>query len=159
MSDIIEFQLYDWLEDHDILEYEDEDDDEDKSGNYIIHSFGRCENGQSVYCKIINFTPYFYILLPNNLQNKKKLYLDQVLKNLEFYLKSKYIRIYSKFKSTLIKIELAKSKSSEGFTNNEELYFARLIFNNYDGFKKYRYYLENNEISINSINEITYSFN
>ena len=160
MSDIIEFQLYDWLEDHDTLDIDEDEDDEDVDalGNYIIHSFGRCENGKSVYCKIINFTPYFYILLPNNLQNKAKDYLDQVLKNLEFYLKSKYIKIYYKYKATLIKIELARNKSSEGFTNNKELYFARLVFNNYDGFKKYRYYLENNEIAINSINELKHPY-
>jgi DNA polymerase elongation subunit (family B) len=153
MCEYINFQLYDWSEDHEIIN-NDEDEDDDISGDYIIHSFGRCEDGKSVYCKIINFTPYFYILLPNNLQNKKEEYLYLVLNKLHNYLTSKYVKVYSKYKSKLIKIELAKNKSSEGFTNNKELYFARLIFNNYDGFKKYRYFLENSEIIINTIDEL-----
>ena len=63
----LEFQLYDYQEDHQF-----DDDIEDDIGVYIIHAFGRCADGKSVYAKIKGFTPYFYILLPNKLQNKIK---------------------------------------------------------------------------------------
>ena len=68
----LEFQLYDWLEGHD---YSNQESDEDNPGEFIIHSFGRCSSGESVYAKITGYTPYFYILLPDKLQNKSKSYL------------------------------------------------------------------------------------
>jgi DNA polymerase elongation subunit (family B) len=140
----IEFQLYDWLEDHD-----EDNDDEDTSnpGNYIIHSFGRCADGKSVYAKITNYTPYFYILLSNRLQNKSQSYLKDFLKKLEDNFKNNK-KIYYKYKSTLKEVQLLKLKRAEGFTNDKEYYFARLVFDNADGLKKYRYYLENNDIYI-----------
>ena len=65
-----EFQLYDWMEDHEPEDIEsDEEDSEDeptKNLHYIIHTFGRTMEGKSVYMKIVNFTPYFYIKLPTN---------------------------------------------------------------------------------------------
>jgi hypothetical protein len=73
----LEFQLYDWLEGHEEIKDEDGecDCDEDIPGQFVIHSFGRRDDGKSVYAKIINFTPYFYMLLPNKLQNKNKVEL------------------------------------------------------------------------------------
>ena len=67
----LEYQLYDWLEGHEKKIDEDGecDDDEDLPGDFIIHSFGRCDDGKSVYAKIIGYTPYFYFLLPNKLQS------------------------------------------------------------------------------------------
>ena len=65
----IEFQIYDWQEDHEFDE-EDDDDDSDKNsndiGSYIIHTFGRTLEGKSVYMRVINYTPHFYIKLPLN---------------------------------------------------------------------------------------------
>ena len=59
-NESLEFQLYDWSEDLYITNNESENN-EDNIGKYIIHCFGRCENGKSVYAKIIKFEPYFYI--------------------------------------------------------------------------------------------------
>ena len=144
----IEFQLYDWVDDH-------EKNSDDDIGTYIIHSFGRCEDGKSVYAKIINFTPYFYILLPNNLQNRSKSYLENVMKELLNHFTNKNNnKVYYKYKQTLKDIQLLKLKIAEGFTNDTEYYFGRLVFTNYDGMKKYKYYLENNDININTINEL-----
>ena len=81
----IEFQLYDWLESHDNIKDEDGDYDgeEDMPGEFIIHSFGRCDDGKSVYAKITNFTPYFYILLPNKLQKKSKSDLELIVSEIK----------------------------------------------------------------------------
>jgi len=154
----LEFQLYDWLEGHQLPVDEDGDFDEDDDlpGEFIIHSFGRCDNGKSVYAKIVGFTPYFYFLIPNKLQNKPKSQLEEMMKKIEFYFKSKdNKKVFYKFKSTLKEIQLVKLKRAEGFTNDREFWFARLVFNNADGMKKYKSYLENNEISIPSIPELT----
>jgi hypothetical protein len=40
----IEFQLYDWLEDHDKLECDSDGESGDIPGDFIIHSFGRCDD-------------------------------------------------------------------------------------------------------------------
>jgi hypothetical protein len=62
----IEFQIYDWVEDHEVLNFDDTPD-EDQVGEYIIHLFGRCMDGKSVYAKVLGYTPYFYILLPKKI--------------------------------------------------------------------------------------------
>ena len=155
--DSIEFQIYDYLESHEqIKNNESDDEDNDIPGNFIIHSFGRCEDGKSVYAKIIGYTPYFYILLPNRLQNKQKIVLENIIKEMETFFKSKDNRkVFYKFKSTLKEIQLIKQKKAEGFTNDKEYYFARLVFNNSEGMKKYKSFFENNDISIPKVSELS----
>ena len=147
----LEFQLYDWLEGHE-TNNDDSDSEEPSPGDFIIHSFGRCDNGKSVYAKITGYTPYFYILLPDQLQNKSKSELDKSIKKLEEFLKgSDNKKIFNKFKSTLIEIHIVQLKKADGFTNEKLFYFARLVFNNADGMKKYRYFIEGNDVYINGL--------
>ena len=142
----IEFQLYDWVEDNYICNQSEEEDD-NNIGKYIIHAFGRCEDGKSVYAKITDYTPYFYILIPEKYQNKDKQYLNEFKDKLLKFIKSKYNRnVYYKYKNSLIDIELKKLKKAEGFNNDKKYYFLRLIFNNSEGMKKYKYYFDNNNI-------------
>ena len=155
MQNSLEFQLYDWLEGHEEV-INDDSDNENLPGNFIIHSFGRCFDGKSVYAKIINYTPYFYILLPNKLQNKTKAYLEEVVKKILLFMKSKdNKKVFYKFKSTLKELQLIKLKRAEGFTNDKEYWFARLVFTNADGMKKYKTFIENNEITIPGVMELT----
>jgi DNA polymerase elongation subunit (family B) len=149
----LEFQLYDWLEGHEVPNDDNSDGEEnDNPGNFIIHSFGRCDNGKSVYAKIIGYTPYFYILLPDKLQSKPKSELDKIVKNLEEYLKSnENKKLFYKFKSTLLEMQVIQLKKAEGFTNDKLFYFVRLVFNNADGMKKYRYFLEGNDIYVKGL--------
>jgi DNA polymerase elongation subunit (family B) len=126
----LEFQLYDWVDGHDNCE------DDDNVGNYIIHIFGRCENGESVYAKVEKYEPYFYIKLPNKLQNKSKQDLEVFADELKNHFNS-CKKINSKYKKTLIKLSLYRSKIADGFTNNKEFNFIKLVFNNFDGMKKY----------------------
>ena len=144
----IEFQLYDWLEGHDVSNNNSDDEElNNNPGNFIIHSFGRCQNGKSIYAKITGYTPYFYILLPKDLQKKSNNELKRVVKKLEDYLKgNENNRIYNIFKSTLIEIQLVQLKNANGFTNDKQFYYAKLIFNNADGMKKYRYFFEGNDV-------------
>jgi DNA polymerase elongation subunit (family B) len=151
----LEFQLYDWLEGHEAIKDEDSEYDDDLPGQFIIHSFGRTDEGKSVYAKIINYTPYFYILLPNKLQNKPKSEIEQIVKKIREYFKGKDNKVYYKFKSTLTELQPIKLKRAEGFTNDKDFWFVRLIFSNADGMKKYKNYLENNEITISTIKELS----
>ena len=159
----LEFQLYDWLESHDAVKDKDEDGDydgeDDLPGEFIIHSFGRCDDGKSVYAKITNFTPYFYILLPNKLQKKSKSELEIIVSEIKKYFKSKdNKKVFYKFKSTLNELQLVKLKRAEGFNNDKEFWFVRLVFTNADGLKKYRNYLEYNDISIPNVKELIKPF-
>jgi DNA polymerase elongation subunit (family B) len=157
----LEFQLYDWLESHDVVKDEDGDydGDEDLPGEFIIHSFGRCDDGKSVYAKITNFTPYFYILLPNKIQKKSKHELKIIVSEIKNFFKSKQNKkVFYKFKSTLNETQLVKLKRAEGFNNDKEFWFARLVFSNAEGMKKYRSYLEYNEISIPNVKELIKPF-
>jgi len=153
--DNLEYQIYDWYEDHQKVIIDSDEDDEDIPGDYIIHTFGRCINGQSVYAKITDYTPYFYILLPLSLQDKDSKVLNKFKSTFEKFIKTdKNVRIYYKYKLTLKEIEFKKMKCCEGFTNDKEYYYLRLIFTNYDGMKKYKNYFENNDIVIPSILEL-----
>jgi len=134
-----EFQITDIRE-------KNEDGDEDCVGDYIIDLFGRCEDGKDIYVKVINYRPYFYILIPEELQNKSKFELEMYVQKLEKYFKSNECKIKYIYKDSLKELQIIKLKSAEGFTNNEESYFVRLIFNNSDGMKKFRWYIEQNTI-------------
>jgi len=147
----IEFQIYDWVEDHEVLNFDDTPD-EDQVGEYIIHLFGRCMDGKSVYAKVLGYTPYFYILLPKKFQNSNDDEIDKFIKSLKYYFYSNECKVFYKYKHTLKTIELVRQKKAEGFTNDSEFNFLRLIFNNYDGMKKYKSFIENNKISVSSYN-------
>ena len=143
----MEFQIYDWMEDNTVSTSNSDSEDNNDPGHYIINTFGRCQDGKSVYAKIVNFTPYFYILLPDNVQDYPTYKLEILKKKIFKYLKDNK-KIYYKYKSTLIEAQLLKFKKAEGFTNDIEYYFIRLVFNNSDGMKKYKSFLENNDIMI-----------
>jgi DNA polymerase elongation subunit (family B) len=143
----LEFQIYDFIEDHEIDDTDTEDDHK-KLGDYIIHVFGRTEQGESVYAKITGFTPHFYISLPEEWDLLSSKDINKKLTQLKDYLLSRdNKKIWSKFKDSLIDIELIKKKKAEGFTNEKEFNFAKLIFNNSIGMKKFSYFFDN-EIQI-----------
>ena len=60
MNQLLEFQIYDWMEDH------EKPMNNFVLGNYIIHIFGRTMDDHSVYAKVKGFQPYFYIELPED---------------------------------------------------------------------------------------------
>lgn len=151
----LEFQLYDWLEGHDILSNDTSDEEiSNELGNFIIHSFGRCNNGKSIYAKITGYMPSFYILLPNDLQSNSKNQLNKIVKKLENFLKSDdNKKIYNRFKSTLVEMQVIQLKNANGFTNDKLFYYVRLVFNNADGMKKYRYFFESNDIYLSGLSK------
>ena len=81
-----EFQITDIRE-------KNEDDNDETVGDYVIDLFGRCENREDIYVKVINYRPYFYILIPEELQNKSKCDLEMYVEKLKTYFKSKDCKI------------------------------------------------------------------
>lgn len=154
----MQFQIYDYVEDHEKLDGSDSDSEENSNElpKYIIHVFGRTMDDKSVYCKVRNFTPHFYIRLPSSWRKgeaKTKLTL------MEKWLKSfENKKVWKKFREGLLSIDLVSRKEAIGFTNEKEYLFARLIFNNSYAMKKYRYMIEQNKIFIPRVTNKEYQF-
>ena len=147
----MEFQIYDYVEDHEKLEEEEESASESNSETnnlprFIIHVFGRTLEGKSVYCKLENFTPHFYIKLPSKWTKKEA---KQKIKVMEDWFKSyDNKKVWKKFRDGLESMDLVSKKDAIGFTNSQEFQYARLVFSNSFAMKKFYYMLDNNKINI-----------
>ena len=58
-NDII-FQILDWSW------YHEEDTSDDSMQKYVIRLFGRTPKNETIYVKVNNYTPFFYIEVPNS---------------------------------------------------------------------------------------------
>jgi DNA polymerase delta subunit 1 len=135
------------MEDHEL----DEDDDDSSEtnneiGSYIIHTFGRTLEGKSVYMRILNYNPHFYIKLPLNWTKDEA--KDKIKKMLSFFTSNANKKVWTKYRDSLINMEVIERMAAEGFTNSKKFLFAKMIFNNLVAMKKYKFMLEENPISI-----------
>ena len=154
---VLEFQIYDWLQDHDKIEDSDDSDSEENNiFHYIIHLFGRTLDNKSVYAKVTNFMPYFFIGLPLSWTNrlaKKKVRLMK-----KWLLSDSNNKVWKKYKSGLISINVVEKMKAEGFTNGRKFLFAVLHFNNSIAMRKYRSLFEENRIYISQVVTKPYKF-
>ena len=141
----LQFQIYDFLEDHENEEIEDESEEEgDNNMVYIIHTFGRTEDGKSVYMKIKNYTPYFYIKLPESWTfNMAKMKMKRMY---SYLCEGNFV--WHSYAKHLIAIKVVEKMSPEGFDNGKKYLFAQLIFNNSKAMKSFRYKFETTKIKI-----------
>lgn len=130
-----EFQIYDSFSSN------DESDDPDEPNKFVMHFFGRTLDDKSVYCKVLNYTPFFYIRIPH--YNIKKDMVEYIVTAIKERVSS-----YNKMNETLIEYDLCKKKLPYGFNDNKRFNLIRLIFNNSDGMKKYFNACRNNEFSL-----------
>ena len=127
LNDNLNFQILSWETfDEEIIEGEEE---------YKIYMFGVSNNGESISVKIDNYTPYFYVKIPEEFQNKWKDFHTKEVKN---YITKK---LYS-LKDSLLKINIVEKKDINGFTNETNYKFLKLIFRNEKCFKKCKYILQ-----------------
>ncbi|VVU94693.1 DNA polymerase family B [seawater metagenome] len=128
----IEFQIYDYIDSH---EYDDssETPDESEIGNYTIHLFGRTADDKSVYVKVLDYTPYFYVKIPDKWNtNKVNLFVE--------YIKEK---VWGKYKNSLLDYDIVTRHIAFGFTAGKLFKFIRFVFNNHDGMRRYSYIFNN----------------
>ena len=119
----------------------------DLPGYFTMDCYGKTLKGKDVYVKILGFTPHFYIKIPDEYQKKwTNLHLNKLID----YLQNS---IYFKYKDTLIKHDVVKRYDMDGFTNNKKFRYLRLIFNNYDGMKRYGW-LFNKALKIRSLDNV-----
>jgi DNA polymerase elongation subunit (family B) len=126
-SDLI-FNVIDWYE-VDEVDIDDDSSESEKSikynnndKKYVIKVFGRTENNKSVYLKIENFPPHFYILLPESWTNNLDMRCDTLINELK---KRNY-----NLDKTLLKYEIVYRKKFYGFCAEKKFCFLRLVFKN-----------------------------
>lgn len=103
-------------------DYETEDDDEDESNitRYLIKIFGVDKNGHSVSANLLQFTPYFFIKYPFQI-NKA------TTERIREFLTSK---LPYNLRSSLLNVKCLKKQDFLGFHNNEKFNFMRFSFKN-----------------------------
>jgi len=123
-KDSIIFQALDWKEFNEDTQNEnnsDSDNEEPVNSNakYVIRLFGRTLDDKSVYVKVLNYTPHFYVELPPKWGDLEIDRLIGELKNRNF-----------RMKENLIGYDVVNKYRFRCFNNNKKLKFLRIIFNN-----------------------------
>ena len=123
--DIIRFQIIDWNQYHESEDNDDMNSSDDNEYNkninlkYKIRIFGKTDQGKSIYVNINNYTPFFYVKIPNEWNLTKVISLVN-------YLKSKISN--QNLNKGLINFEIVERKDLYGFTGYKNFKFLRLIF-------------------------------
>lgn len=133
-QDSITFQIISWYNcDFEYSSDNSESSDEEENSfynntdndKYLSKVFGVTENGVSVSCNLLDFTPYFYIKVPHR--------IDKVgVEKFRQYMVSK---LPPQFRKTLLTVKLMKKKDFWGFSNNEKFNFIRFTFKSLKGFR------------------------
>ena len=124
----LRFQIISWNK------FDKEINDDELDLEYKIYAFGVTDKDQSICVEINEFTPYFYAKIPDHLQ---KTWNDFKTEQVRIYLRNK---LY-KFKESLIKVSVVKKKDLDGFTNEENFNFLKIIVKNEKTFTKCKYIL------------------
>lgn len=126
----IVFQVNSWhTEDVDYCDDSDESEQEDSeygsrpaaakdNDKYMIKMFGVDENGESVGCTVVGFTPHFYVKLAEPWSRMKITKLDTQLRT----------KLGKKYQNSYIDIKSIKKRDFWGFNNNTEYWFLRFRF-------------------------------
>ena len=141
----IKFQIIDWYTDNyqeELDETSSNDSDESKKNmdqsKYRIIIFGKDINDKTYSLVVNDFTPYFYIRVPDDFTKDK-------LKLLEHWIKDpKPSRdnpgangggLWYKYHDCLLRLTLHKKMRFRGFTNKRKFNFVRLVFKNTDAMR------------------------
>lgn len=124
----LRFQIISWQK------FDKEVNDEETELEYKIYAFGITDKDKSICVEINGFTPYFYAKIPDHLQ---KTWNDFKTDQVHFYLKKK---LY-KFKESLIKVSVVEKKDIDGFTNEEQFKFLKIIVTSEKAYVKCKYIL------------------
>ena len=158
----LEFQIIEWNAADEPRDYDDDlsEGNENESCNeaYTMRCFGVTSEGASVMCKITDFTPFYYIKVPENF-NKLKLnrFLDYIEESWQFKKKidngerSVWVDYY---KNCLLrdKCTIVMKKDLYGFRNGKKYKFIRLVFNNHTAMNKSKYIFKK-PVNISGVND------
>lgn len=140
--DDLSFQIIEWHamdeecenDDSEVSDVSEVSDNYNKVENkkYVMRCFGVTSDGTSITCKITDFTPFYYIKVPDDFN---KIKLTRFLS----YLEDSWV--LKKYKTNLLKSKcsLVKRKDLFGFRDNKEYLFIRLVFNSVTAMNKSKY--------------------
>ena len=122
----LNFQVLSWeaMDEHENL------DDDDSLKVYNIYLFGVDTGGRSVSLRVDNFTPFYYVKIPKDLQNSWNDYHTGVLRD----------SLKRKYKTSLKSILLTEKINIKGFTNKKKDKYLRLTFTTLESYTKSKYY-------------------
>jgi DNA polymerase elongation subunit (family B) len=152
----LEFQIIEWhtCDENDNTDENEEEENEELNEKYTIRCFGVTNNNKSITCKITDFTPFYYIKVPESFNNVKLRYLINYIKD-SFQMKKKINDTWCEYYSKSLiesKCSIVQKKDLFGFRNGKLYKFVRLVFDNFTALNKSKYIFKN-AIMINNIND------
>jgi DNA polymerase elongation subunit (family B) len=106
---------------------------------YTIRMFGRTVDEKSVHVKVLNYSPHFYVELPDKWTDKNT---DNLIKYLIENSELKHV------KNNLIAYDIVSRHKFREFNNYKKFNFLRLIFNNAKAMKDFSYLFVKSRIFI-----------
>jgi len=118
------FQCIDWMGTNEYVKEENTNPRSKKKFiskyKHVIKLFGITEKGESVSVNINDYNPYFYIKVPDSIDEVNKIKIINAIKQ----------SVDSKVADGLIDTKIVAQKDFYGFTNQKMYTFLKLIFNN-----------------------------
>jgi DNA polymerase elongation subunit (family B) len=143
-GDSIEFQALEWTDCNQPKTFEDDNmavDECEIPEEYVIRSFGVTREGHSVCLSITDFTPFFYVKVPEAWgKNNANLFMNNLI-NLTGYYNGRAYSPLKKWGQYLLreKCLIQRKKDFYGFSGEKQFKFLRLTFNNSAAMKKFVY--------------------
>jgi DNA polymerase elongation subunit (family B) len=143
----IKVQAMDWFNRNEkiTVEYEHEDDssiEECEETQYVIYMYGITENGETVTARITDYTPYFYVKMPEKMsEHVFEKILDESIES-NFNKSKQGENMFERYKKDLIECTFCNKIDFWGFQNKQKSKFARLTFRNTYAMKAYSWALE-----------------
>lgn len=116
----LEFQIIDWNSYHEVDALNEE--------QYVIQLFGRTEDDKDVCLKVVGFTPFFYISIPQNWDEDRLETLIDSLKETIHYKTEKDPKYGYDLRKGLKAYRIVKKHKFDGFTGEKLFKFAQLVF-------------------------------
>lgn len=130
-KDII-FQLLDWSY------YHKETNDGRKK--FAVRLFGMTEDKKTIYIDVTHFTPYFFVEIPDGWTDLHVGALMNVVKS----------KVSQQFRENPVHFSIVRKHKFWGFTAEKIFKFVRLVFDDYETFRKYQWVFDR-EITIQQL--------
>lgn len=126
-SDSLEFQIYDWNSYHEI-----DDNDEEK---YVIQLFGRTEDDKDICLKVTDFTPFFYVKIPDYWKSMQVDRFIEILKNKVSWCVKDDPKYGYDLSKSLIKYCTVWKHDFYHFTNKKLFQYIMLVFKSHNAMR------------------------
>ena len=142
----IQFQIIDWYTDNyealDDTSSTDSDEQPKKQmdkSKYRIIIFGKDLNNKTYSLIVNDFTPYFYIKVPDNFTESKLKLLEEWIKDPKPSKDNPRANgggLWYKYHDSLLRLTLHTKLKFRGFTNKKKFKFVRLVFKNMNAMRQ-----------------------